>query len=109
MTWHCDVRVPGQKGVWIEKAKVDLYEVEIGDLYGMQDLEMDLFRVQRVVVANHDKTLALQDTWSYQVKNVKVDVLLKPDYLSESSNSTPEVNLWGHTTPLCKDEFNCFG
>ena len=106
MTWRCDVCVADREGVWVQRVKVDLYKVEIRDLYGMQDPKIDLFRIQRVVAVNHDKMLTVQDTWSYQVRNVKVDVLLKPDYLSVSSNPTPEFNFWGRATPLCKDGFN---
>ena len=104
MTWNHDIRVVDRKGVWIKKVKVDLSEVEIGDLYGMQDTEMDVFQIQQVVAINCDNTLMMQDNWSRQVRNVKVDVLLKPDYLSVSSNLTPIF--WGRALPLCKEEFN---
>ena len=108
MTWNRDVRVVGRKGVWIKKVKVDLSEVEVGDLYGMQDQEMDLFRIQRVIAINCDNTLTVQDNWSRQVRNVKVDVLLKPDYPSVPSDPTPVF--WGRVLPLCKDKYNhCFG
>ena len=104
MTWGRDVCVVDRKGVWINKVKVDLSEVEVGDLYGMQDQEMDLFRIQRVIAINCDNTLTVQDNWSQQVRNVKVDVLLKPDYQSMPSN--PTLVFWGRALPLCKEEFN---
>ena len=101
MSWSLPVFI---EDVWIKKLKVDLDEVEVGDLYGMHDLEMGLFRVQRVLAVNCNKTLTVQDKWSYQVRNVQVDVLLKPDYLLVPSDPTPIY--WGRPLPLCKDGFN---
>ena len=69
---------------------------------------MDLFRIQQVIAINCDNTLTVEDKWSRQVRNVKVDVLLKPDYPSVPSDPTPVF--WGRAVPICKDEFNhCFG
>ena len=86
--------------------------MEVGDLYGMLDPEWDSFTIERVIAVNRDKTLTVQSTWSYLVRNVKVDVLLKPDFYAVSSDCT-ELNRWaratGCATPLCKDEMNCFG
>ena len=89
MTWSCDVCVVDRRGVWIKEMKVALSEVEVGDLYDMQDQEMDLFRIQQVIAINCDNTLTVEDKWSRQVRNVKVGVLLKPDYPSVPSNPTP--------------------
>ena len=108
MSWSPPVAVVSREGLWIQGMKVDLDEVEVGDLYGMQDPEMDLFRVQRVLAVNCDKTLTVQDKWSYHVRNIHMDVLLKPDYLSVPSDPTPTH--WGRPLPLCKDGFNnCYG
>ena len=104
MSWRPPVAVVSRDGVWIQELKVDLEEVEVGDLYGMRDLELGLFRMQRVLAVNCNGTLTVQDTWSYRVRNVSVDVLLKPDFLSVPSNPT-HIH-WGRPLPLCKDGFN---
>ena len=106
MSWRRDVRVPDRRGVWHGKVGVKLSDVEIGGLYGMRDPERGNFTTQRVIAVNRDNTLTVQDKWTHQVRNVRVDVLLKPDYLSVSSNPTHEVNAWGFVTPRCRDEFN---
>ena len=103
MSWRPPVAVVSREGIWIQELKVDLEKVEVGDLYRMHDSELDSFRMQRVLAVNCNKTLTVQDTWSYQVKNVRVDALLEPDYLSVSYNPTPIH--WGRPLPLCKDEF----
>ena len=104
MNWRHDDPVVERRGVWIKAVKVALSEVEVGDLYGMQDQEMDLFRIQRVIVINPDNTLTVEDKWSHQVKSVKVDVLLRPDYPSVPTDPTPVFG--GQVLPLCKDEYN---
>ena len=106
MSWRCGVCVPDCQGVWRQKVRVELSDVEIGGLYGMQDPERNNFTTQRDIAVNRDNTSTVQDKWTHQVRNVRVDVLLKPDYLSVSSNPTHEVNAWGYVTPRCRDVFN---
>ena len=65
MSWRPPVSVVSCDGVWIREMKVDLEEVEVGDLYCMQDLELGSFRMQRVLAVNCNDTLTVQDTWSY--------------------------------------------
>lgn len=80
--------------------------MEIGDLYGMVDPERDLFTIERVIVVNRDETLTVQNTWSYLVRTVKVDVLMKPDFHAVPSDPTLVYNPWGCPTPWCKDLMN---
>ena len=104
MNWRRDAPVVDRRGVWIKAVKVALSEVEVGDLYGMQDQELDAFRILRVIAINPDDTLTVEDKWSHQVKSVKVDVLLRPDYPSVPTDPTPVH--WGRPVPRCKDEYN---
>ena len=104
MNWRREEPVIAPRGVWIRAVKVALDEVEVGDLYGMQDQELDAFRIQRVIAINPDYTLTVEDKWSHQVKSVKVDVLVRPDYSSVPTDPTPLH--WGRPVPLCKDDYN---
>ena len=106
MSWRPEERVPDSHSVWVEKVVVKLSDVEIGGVFGMLDPESDSFTTQRVLAVNRDHTLTVQDTWTHRVRNVKVDVLVKPDYLALPENPTHEVNTWGFVTPRCPDEFN---
>ena len=104
MSWRPPAPVVSREGVWIRELKVDLEEVEVGDVYRMHDPESGSLSMQRVLAINGDKTLTVQDTWSYRVKNVRVDALVMPDYLSVSYDPVPIH--WGSPLPLCKDDFN---
>ena len=62
MTWRHDVHYSDCRGVWVWRLKVELGEVEVGDLYGMVDPERGLFRIERVIAVNCDETLTVQNT-----------------------------------------------
>ena len=104
--WRRNVRVPDRPNVWCGKVGVKLSDVEVGGVFGMRDPERGSFTTQRVIAVNRDNTLTVQETWTRRVRNVRVDELLKPDYLALPENPTHEVNSWGFVTPRCPDEFN---
>ena len=104
--------VLGQPTLWRDSVKVELGKIEVGDLYKDVGTGGRAPKVVCVLSVNQDITLTVMETWSQEVRTMKVRDLRQVDFHCVPPWDVPYVPIiwrgWD-SRPRCSDKYNLFG